>query len=178
MDLALGSAAGPQDIDLHAAAFEFAIEPALLLDPHADLILDANPAACTLLGYDRALLRQTKVSTLHAGQLPALIVFTQAVLDKGAYWTNALTPRHATGQTLRLEYAAPLVPGAGRALLLLPMSALDARGRRYVDAAAEDHMRGGIATWQRVERRFQDIERGNHVILRPPRGGVQRRKAE
>ena len=76
--------------------------------PHADLILDANPAACTLLGYDRALLRQTKVSALHAGQLPALIVFTQAVLDKGAYWTNALTPRHATGQTLRLEYAGSL----------------------------------------------------------------------
>ena len=75
------------------------VEPTLLLDPHADLILDANPAACTLLGYDRALLRQTKVSALHTGQLPALIVFTQAVLDKGAYWTNALTPRHATGQT-------------------------------------------------------------------------------
>ena len=62
MDLALGSAAGAQDVDLQAAAFEFGIEPALLLDPHADLILDANPAACTLLGYDRALLRQTKVS--------------------------------------------------------------------------------------------------------------------
>ena len=106
MDLALGSAAGPQDVDLHAAAFEFAVEPVLLLDPHADLILDANPAACTLLGYDRALLRQTRVSTLHAGQLPALIVFTQAVLDKGAYWTNALTPRHATGQTLQIGRAS------------------------------------------------------------------------
>src|SRR3954470_619234 len=148
MDLALGSAAGPQDVDLHAAAFEFAVEPALLFDPHADLILDANPAACTLLGYDRALLRQTKVSTLHAGQLPALIVFTQAVLDKGAFWTNALTPRHATGQTLRLEYAASLRRGDGGPLVLLTMSDLNARRRRYVDAAAEDHMRGGIATWQ------------------------------
>ena len=125
MDLALGSAAGPQDGDLQAAAFEFAVEPTLLLDPHADLILDANPTACALLGYDRALLRQTRASTLHAGQLPALIVFTQAVLDKGAYWTNALTPRHATGQTLRLEYAGSLVPGDGRALVLLTMSELD-----------------------------------------------------
>ena len=114
MDLALSSTATPQDASLQAAAFEFAVEPTLLLDPHADLILDANPAACTLLGYDRALLRQTKVSTLHAGQLPALIVFTQAVLDKGAFWTNALTPRHATGQTLRLEYAGSLVPADGR----------------------------------------------------------------
>ena len=66
----------------------------------ADAILEANTAACTLLGYDRALLRQTKVSTLHAGQLPALIVFTQAVLAKGAFWTNALTPRHHPCQVL------------------------------------------------------------------------------
>src|SRR3954467_8978721 len=134
MDLVLGSAGRSQDFDLHTAAFEFGIEPALLLDPHADLILDANPAACTLLGYDRALLRQTKVSTLHAGQLPALIVFTQAVLDKGAFWTNALTPRHATGQTLRLEYAGTPLPGDSRPLVLLTMSDLDARRRRYVDA--------------------------------------------
>ena len=178
MDLALGSTAPPQDVDLRAAAFEFGIEPTLLLDPHADLILDANPAACTLLGYDRALLRQTKVSALHAGQLPALIVFTQAVLDKGAFWTNALTPRHATGQTLRLEYAGSLVPGDGRPLVLLTMSDLDARRRRYVDAAAEDHMRGGIATWQRVERVFQDIERENQLILRAAGEGIYGVNAE
>jgi formate hydrogenlyase transcriptional activator len=178
MDLALSSTATPQDTELHAAAFEFGIEPTLLLDPHADLILDANPAACTLLGYDRALLRQTKVSTLHAGQLPALIVFTQAVLDKGAFWTNALTPRHATGQSLRLEYAGTLLPQDGRALVLLTMSDLDARRRRYVDAAAEDHMRGGIATWQRVERVFQDIERENQLILRAAGEGIYGVNAE
>jgi formate hydrogenlyase transcriptional activator len=178
MDLALGSTAPPQDVELRAAAFEFAIEPTLLLDPHADLILDANPAACTLLGYDRTLLRQTKVSALHAGQLPALIVFTQAVLDKGAFWTNALTPRHASGQTLRLEYAGALVPGDGRPLVLLTMSDLDARRRRYVDAAAEDHMRGGIATWQRVERVFQDIERENQLILRAAGEGIYGVNAE
>jgi PAS domain S-box-containing protein len=174
----LGSTAAPQDAGLRAAAFEFGIEPTLLLDPHADLILEANPAACTLLGYDRALLRQTRVSTLHTGQLPALIVFTQAVLDKGAYWTNALTPRHATGQSLRLEYAGTLLPGDGRWLVLLTMSDLDARRRRYVDAAAEDHMRGGIATWQRVERVFQDIERENQLILRAAGEGIYGVNAE
>jgi formate hydrogenlyase transcriptional activator len=174
----LGSTAAPQDPDLRAAAFEFGIEPTLLLDPHADLILDANPAACTLLGYDRALLRQTRVSALHTGQLPALIVFTQAVLDKGAYWTNALTPRHATGKSLRLEYAGTLLRGDGRSLVLLTMSDLDARRRRYVDAAAEDHMRGGIATWQRVERVFQDIERENQLILRAAGEGIYGVNAE
>src|SRR3954471_8831761 len=124
MDLALSSTATPQDAGLHAVAFEFAVEPTLLLDPHADLILDANPAACTLLGYDRALLRQTKASALHGGQLPALIVFTEAVLDQGAFWTNARTPRHATGRDLQLEYAGTLLPQGGRALVLLTMSDL------------------------------------------------------
>ena len=79
-------------------AFDYAVEPMLLLDPRPT-DRRRQPAACTLLGYDRALLRQIKISALHAGQLPALIVFTQAVLDKGACWTTALTPRHATGSS-------------------------------------------------------------------------------
>ncbi|MEH2478698.1 PAS domain S-box-containing protein [Nitrobacteraceae bacterium AZCC 2146] len=166
------------DADLRTVTFDYAVEPTLLLDPHADQIVDANPAACALLGYDRALLRLTKISALHEGQLPALIVFTQAVLAKGAYWTNTLTPRHATGQALRLEYAGSLVPQGERSLLLLTMSDLEQRRRRHVDAAAEDHMRGGIAAWQRVERVFQDIERENQLILRAAGEGIYGVNAE
>ena len=39
--------------------------------------------------------------------------------------------------------------------MLLTLTDLEARRRRNVDAAAEDHMRGGIADWQRVERVFR-----------------------
>jgi formate hydrogenlyase transcriptional activator len=178
MDLATTLPGVAAEADLHAATFDFSGLPTLLIDPHADLVVDANPAACALLGYDRALLRQTRMSALHAGQLPALIVFTQAVLDKGAYWTNALTPRHATGRSLRLEYAGSLMPHDGRSLVLLVMSDLEARRRRSVDAAAEDHMRGGIAAWQRVERVFQDIERENQLILRAAGEGIYGVNAE
>ena len=167
-----------RDPDLRALAFDYLVEPTLLFDPHADQIVDANPAACSLLGYDRTLLRATRFSELHADRLPALIVFTQAVLDKGAYWTNSLTPRHATGQPLRLEYAATLVPHEGRSLMLLTMSDLEARRRRNVDATAEDHMRGGLAVWQRVERVFQDIERENQLILRAAGEGIYGVNAE
>ena len=82
--------ATPRDPDLRTLTFDYLVEPTLLLDPDTDEIIDVNPAACTLLGYDRALLRQTRASTLHAGELPALTVFTQAVLHKGAYWTTTL----------------------------------------------------------------------------------------
>ena len=88
-----------------------------------------RPAPCS--ATTARLLRETRISALHAGQLPALIVFTQAVLDKGAYWTNALTPRHATGQPLRLEYAGSRLPHDGRSLMLLTMSDLEQRRRRY-----------------------------------------------
>jgi PAS domain S-box-containing protein len=179
MEIALqtGSSAS-RDPDLRALTFDFLTEPTLLLDPHADQIVDANPAACTLLGYDRALLRATRISDLHADQLPALIVFTQAVFDKGAYWTNAITPRHATSQPLLVEYSATLLPHDGRSLMLLSMSDLEARRRRYVDATAEDHMRGGLAVWQRVERVFQDIERENQLILRAAGEGIYGVNAE
>ena len=71
----------PLDVMLAGPAFESSIEPMLMLDPHADRILDANPAACTLLGYPRRCCGRP-VSALHPGQLPALIVFTQAVLER------------------------------------------------------------------------------------------------
>ena len=179
MDASIHAPALPADpIDLRSVAFEFLIEPALLLDPQSDRIVDANSAACTLLGYDRALLLETKISTLHEGQLPALIVFTQAVIAKGSYWSTSLTPRHATGKKLMLEYAATLVPRDGSQLLLLTMSDLEQRQRRNIDAVAEDHMRGGIAAWQRVERVFRDIERENQLILRAAGEGIYGVNAE
>ncbi|WP_315834138.1 sigma 54-interacting transcriptional regulator [Bradyrhizobium prioriisuperbiae] len=160
-------------------AFDFSAQPQLLLDPFADQILDANPAACTLLGYDRALLRQMKISALHAGQLPALIVFTQAVLAKSAYWTTTLVPRHAAGKELRSEYSGSLIPRDGATPhLLLAISDLDERRRRSVDAAADDYMGGGIAAWQRVERVFRDIERENRLILRAAGEGIYGVNAE
>ena len=80
--------------------------------------------------------------------------------------------------TARLEYAGSLLPDDGRALMLLTMSDLEARRRRYVDATAEDHMRSGLAAWQRVERVFQDIERENQLILRAAGEGIYGVNAE
>ncbi|MGD9837569.1 MAG: sigma 54-interacting transcriptional regulator [Afipia sp.] len=167
-----------KEADLWSTAFDFSAEPLLLLDPHGDRIVDVNVAACVLLGYDRALLRQMKITALHAGQVPALIVFTQAVFDKGSFWTTSLTPRHAAGNELRLEYTGSLIPRDSTPLVLLAMNDLEQRRRRMVDATAEDHMRGGIAAWQRMERVFRDIERENQLILRAAGEGIYGVNAE
>jgi PAS domain S-box-containing protein len=149
--------------------FEEHCEPMLVLDPDADRIVDANPAAARLLGYDRKTLRAMAASALHPGQRPALIVFTQGALAKGQWWSKALTPRHADGKSLRLEYAAsPL----GNDRLLVTLADLDARRRRVIDGQADQHMRAGIAEWQRLERIFRDIERENQLILRAAGEGI------
>lgn len=168
-----GAPISAEEAAARATAFDFSVDAMLLVDPHADAILEANAAACTLLGYDRAALRQMKLTLLHEGQVPSLIVFTQAVFAKNTYWTTSLTPRHATGKKLQLEYAGSLIPQQDdKPLLLLVLSDLEQRRKRGLDAVAEDHMRSGIAAWQRMERVFRDIERENQLILRAAGEGI------
>ncbi len=159
-------------------AFAAAPEALLCVDLDSARIRDANPAACALLGFARAALQARTVFDLHPGQTPAVIVFTQAVLEKGSYWTRALTAQHADGHPLALEYAGALLPHAGARLLLLSLSDLEARHRRDLDAEAERFMREGLAEWQRVDRFFEDIERENRLILRAVGEGIYGVNAE
>ena len=152
--------------------FEVNPEPMLVIDPAQDRVIEANPAACRLLGYDRALLRSMAVTALHPGQLPALIVFTEAVLAKREYWTRGLRPRHASGRELQLEYVGGVLSGSGAPQLLLTLKDLVLQRRRSIDAQADVHVRGGIEEWQRVERLFRDIERENQLILRAAGEGI------
>ncbi len=155
-----------------ARIFDVHAEAMLIVQPAQDRIVDANPAACRLLGYDRELLRGMPVTALHPGQMPALIVFTEAVLAKGAFWTRGLKPRHAAGHELSLEYAGAAMQTGNDAQVLLTLTDLEALHRRSVDTEADLYVRGGIEEWQRVERFFRDVERENQLILRAAGEGV------
>ena len=152
--------------------FERCIQPLLLFEPVADQIIDANPAACRLLGYDRTLLRTIKFSALHPGQLPALIVFTDAVLTNGSFWTRGLSARDAAGNELSLEYSASVITNASGRLVLLTLSDLNERRRRDADTDADLFIRGGIDEWQRIERVFRELERENQLLLRAAGDGI------
>ncbi|MGE0563037.1 MAG: sigma 54-interacting transcriptional regulator [Pseudolabrys sp.] len=160
--------------------FDCSPQPMLIFEPHTNRIVDANRAACRLLGYDRDLLRSLDFTALHPGQLPALIVFTQAVLAKGTFWSHSLSARHAAGHELTLEYEASVIPHSGDEAprVLLIMTDLTERRRRAIDTEADLAMRGGIAQWQRVERFFRDIEHGNQLILRAAGEGIYGVNAE
>jgi PAS domain S-box-containing protein len=172
--------AAPASDAAFGGIFEASPQATLLIEPNADRIVDANPAACRLLGYDRALLRSLTFSALHPGQLPALVVFTQAVQAKGTYWTHTLSARDAAGHELALEYEASMLTRTGDPAprLLLIMTDLAERRRRAADAEADLAMRGGIAQWQRVERFFRDVERENQLILRAAGEGIYGVNAE
>src|SRR5512138_1122213 len=158
---------------LEQTLFECSAQPQIVLDPDSDRVIDANPAACRLLGYDRALLRGSSATGLHPGQFSALHVFTEAVLDKGAFYTTSLVPRHAADKVVRVEYLGSRLTLAGAPnCILVSISDLEERQRRSVDTAAEEFMRKGLAEWQRVDRVFRHIERENRLILRAAGEGI------
>lgn len=152
-------------------AFERSHEAMLILDPMADRIIGANVGAADLLDVDRAELMEIRVSALHPGQLGALIVFTQAVLAKGRWWTHALTPSRGTGRPRRLEYGASLLT-VDPPIMLVTLSDLDEREHRRVDLEAKGPMQAGIGDWQRMDRIFRGIERENRLILRAAGEGI------
>ncbi|MGQ9371449.1 sigma 54-interacting transcriptional regulator [Azospirillum sp. ST 5-10] len=156
--------------------FRYGVDAALVVEFATGRVRDANAAACHLLGYDRDLLCGMVVTQLHRGQEPALLVFTEAVIAKGAWWTRSLTARHAGGRQLRLEYAGTLLPGGDA--MLLTLYDLDARRRRDIDEEGELYLRDGISEWRRVERVFQEIERENHLILQAAGEGIYGVNAE
>ena len=159
--------------------FHHSPQAELIFDPDEDRIVDVNIAACRLLGYDRDALVGQKVSDLHPGQLPTLIVFTQAVLAQGHWWTTSLKPRHAAGREIDAEYVGSVLPlDRQRNLILVAASDMQERRKRYIDTAADDFMGGGITEWQRVERVFRDIERENRLILRAAGEGIYGVNAE
>jgi len=159
--------------------FQHSPQPQMIFDPDEDRIVEANAAACRLLGYDRSVLVGHKVSQLHPGQLPMLIVFTQAVLARGKWWSTSLKPRHASGREIEVEYDGSALPIDGdRRLLVVSATDLIERRKRSIDTAADDHMGGGLTEWQRVERVFRDIERENRLILRAAGEGIYGVNAE
>ncbi len=164
--------AAPAGIADFGRIFHASAEPMLVLRPAADRLLDANAAACRLLGHDRGTLREMRITALHPGQLPALIVFTDAVLAKGEFRTRALKPRHASGHELAVEYAGSRLGDGSAPDLLLIVSDLAAQRRRAVDSEADVYVRGGIEEWQKVERFFRDVERENQLILRAAGEGI------
>lgn len=150
---------------LYQQALASHIHPTLLVHPQSDRIMFANQAAAHLLGRSISDLKSTAMSSLHKGQVPSLVVFSQAALYHGFAWTRGLNLMHADGTEIRLEHEARALHWEDEDYLIIILCDLDARHRRDVDAEADNYLREGIAEWRRAERFFREIERENQLIL-------------
>ncbi|MCK2167910.1 sigma 54-interacting transcriptional regulator [Thalassospira xiamenensis] len=150
---------------LYQQALASHIHPTLLVHPQSDRIMFANQAAAHLLGRSISDLKSTAMSSLHKGQVPSLVVFSQAALYHGFAWTRGLNLMHADGTEIQLEHEARALHWDGEDYLIIILCDLDARHRRDVDAEADNYLREGIAEWRRAERFFREIERENQLIL-------------
>jgi len=158
--------------DAFRVLFDLHPDAQLLWDPYEDRILKASEAACRLLKRSRAELLGTPPSALHSGERGALVVFTDAVLERGEFWTDGLSCELPDGSRLALEYCARRIDLEGRQLVLVSARDLNLVRSRELHAGADAYLRSGLSEWRRVERLFADIESDNQLILRAAGEGI------
>ncbi|MEB0041143.1 MULTISPECIES: sigma 54-interacting transcriptional regulator [unclassified Pseudomonas] len=152
--------------------FEHCAEAIVLLNPYADRFGDLNVAACKLLGYPRQELLALPVSKLFGHQLADLIVFTQAVLDKGQGWSDELSCNCKTGERIELEISATTLQIKGEQQLILVLRELSQQKYQRDQAHTERTMRGGLIEWRNILNLFQESERDNQLLLSSVGDGI------
>jgi PAS domain S-box-containing protein len=152
--------------------FEHCAEAIALLNPFSDRLGDLNIAACKLLGYPRQELLELPVSKLFSHQLADLIVFTQAVIDKGRGWTEELSCNCKTGERIELEISATTLQIKGEQHLILVMRELSHEKYQRDQAHTQRTMRGGLIEWRNILNLFQETERDNQLLLSSVGDGI------
>ncbi|WP_213880396.1 sigma 54-interacting transcriptional regulator [Pseudomonas sp. dw_358] len=152
--------------------FEHCSEAIALLDPYGDRFGDLNVAACKLLGYSRQELLDWPVSRLFGHQLPDLIVFSQAVMEKGRGWTDELSCNCKSGERLQLEISATLLGVKGRQQMILVLREQSSERYQRDQAHTERTMRGGLIEWRNILNLFQESERDNQLLLSAVGDGI------
>ncbi|MCK8786716.1 sigma 54-interacting transcriptional regulator [Roseomonas sp. NAR14] len=142
----------------------------LTFDPLEDRILAANGAAARLLGP--AARPGQRVSACFPAQGAAMVVFTQAVLDRGQGWTRDIAVNDASGVPCEVEIEARLLPGPGAPRILALLHDLRERQRRDLEREAQGYLRSGIEGWRRAEALFREIEQENRLILNAAGEGI------
>jgi len=141
-------------------------DPMLLIDPVRDRVISANPAAHRILGDTNSnRLLQVPASALFPAALPALIVFTESVIESGHGWTDEISCRTLDGRELAVEITAVRAMEKQCGPLLFTLRDQETLKKRQDAAAANDYVRRGLSEWRRVERIFQEIEHENQLIL-------------
>ena len=128
--------------------FESSNDGIFVLDLTGDKILDANPKACSMLGYSREEIRSVKVSEIHPNEMPQLMAFAQSVFEHGSGWTDELTCMTKMGEPLLAEISASMVDIQGQLCMIATVR--DIAERKRTEAAL-------IASNQELERKVREL---------------------
>ena len=107
-----------EDTRLFDEMFEESTDPAFLMDPVDDRIIDANPAGCRLLGYTRDEILRVTVTDIHPAEMSQLRTFLERALHDGQASSTTFTCRTKSGTFLPTEISLYVVHGGGRRYVL------------------------------------------------------------
>ena len=144
--------------------FNEAASAQLVIDPYADRIIGANQESARLLCLALTQIRQCAVSKLFAPSLPALIVFSQQLIEQGQAWCDNLILK-AGHDDIRVEVNGRFQQTGAGACLHLTLQNAEHIERLREHSNAERHYLSGVGHWNRVASVFQEFERENQLLL-------------
>lgn len=124
--------------------FDYSHDAGFLIDPEEDRILDANRAACAMMGYSREELATLPISAMHPDEMPLFRSFAKEVMERGSAFTDELTCVTKEGDRLAAEISASPVEIDGRPCVIAWVR--DIRARKE----AEDALRESEARFRSV----------------------------
>ena len=152
--------------------FEHSSDAIALLDPYGDRFGDLNIAVCQLLGYTRQELLVLPVSKLFGHQMADLVVFSQAVLEKGKGWTDELSCNCKSGERIELDITGTTLSIKGQLQIILVLREQSRQRYQRDQAQTERAMRGGLIEWRNILNLFQETERDNQLLLSAVGDGI------
>ena len=147
--------------------------PQVIVDPLSDVIEGANNRAKDLFWSVSEPLTGQAFSLFFGTAFDKLVVFTQAVLEQGHYWSTELSIVDNERQRERnLEINATVIGEPNAPKLHLYLQDVNEIDRKRATSAAHKHYLSGLGHWKRVEKFFEDVERDNQLILNAAGEGI------
>ena len=155
-----------QHTDLMELAFRYGPLPTLVIQPFDNRILEANEAACGLLGLGLPDLKSESVHGLFPQSMGELISFTREVLENEKVWTDELyIDVNGATDHLRIETIAKSLEYEGSICLELVFQEFTEAERHRKEMEAHWHYKSGVQHWKRMAKVFSDFETENRLIL-------------
>jgi len=111
-----------------------------LIDFEHDQIIDVNPAACTMLGYEYKELLNTPISMVHNNALDAVQKFLTEVFEKGSAFTDELTCITKNNTEISASISASKVIVDGKQLILAQIRNITDRKRIEEKLASSERL--------------------------------------